>query len=110
MLLNPLLERRAKAVGGLKAACNFGAQNQAHRKYGEARARMNPKRTHRTQEVLCDRTASPWDIPERRPWHIDRRKALQRYSGQRAIRRQTERRPLSRQTHRLFQCLVQLLS
>jgi hypothetical protein len=30
------------------------------------------------REVLCDRSASPWDDPERRPSHADRRKALQR--------------------------------
>jgi len=29
-------------------------------------------------EVLCDRSASPWDDPERRPSHADRRKALRR--------------------------------
>jgi hypothetical protein len=28
--------------------------------------------------VICDRSASPWDDPERRPSHADRRKALQR--------------------------------
>jgi hypothetical protein len=27
---------------------------------------------------ICDRRASPWDDPERRPSHADRRKALQR--------------------------------
>jgi hypothetical protein len=27
---------------------------------------------------LCDRSASPWDDPDRRPSHADRRKALQR--------------------------------
>lgn len=30
------------------------------------------------KETLCDRSASPWDDPERRPSHADRRKALQR--------------------------------
>jgi hypothetical protein len=30
------------------------------------------------REALCDRSASPWDDPERRPSHADRRKALQR--------------------------------
>jgi hypothetical protein len=28
--------------------------------------------------VLCDRSASPWDDPDRRPSHADRRKALRR--------------------------------
>jgi len=31
-----------------------------------------------TREVICDRSASPWDDPARRPSHADRRKALQR--------------------------------
>jgi hypothetical protein len=30
------------------------------------------------QPQLCDRSASPWDDPDRRPSHADRRKALQR--------------------------------
>ena len=30
------------------------------------------------RDVICDRSASPWDDPERRPSHADRRKALQR--------------------------------
>ncbi len=30
------------------------------------------------REAVCDREASPWDDPERRPSHADRRKALQR--------------------------------
>jgi hypothetical protein len=30
------------------------------------------------KEALCDRSDSPWDDPQRRPSHADRRKALQR--------------------------------
>jgi hypothetical protein len=30
------------------------------------------------REAICDRSACPWDEPERRPSHADRRKALQR--------------------------------
>jgi DDE superfamily endonuclease len=30
------------------------------------------------REALCDRSDSPWDDPQRRPSHADRRKALQR--------------------------------
>jgi hypothetical protein len=30
------------------------------------------------REAVCDRSASPWDDPNRRPSHADRRKALQR--------------------------------
>jgi hypothetical protein len=33
---------------------------------------------NKSREEICDRTASPWDDPERRPSHADRRKALQR--------------------------------
>jgi DDE superfamily endonuclease len=61
------------------------------------------------KETLCDRTASPWDDPERRPSHADRRKALQRHCIQNEITHQAHRRPLSRKTHRLIQSLVQLL-
>ena len=35
------------------------------------------------REVIGDRSASPWDDPERRPSHADRRKALQRLCLQR---------------------------
>ncbi|GIW93203.1 MAG: hypothetical protein KatS3mg110_1244 [Pirellulaceae bacterium] len=34
---------------------------------------------NRPHEKLTDRSASPWDDPNRRPSHSDRRKALQRY-------------------------------
>jgi hypothetical protein len=36
------------------------------------------------REVLCDRSASPWDDAGRRPSHADRRKALQPCSRSRA--------------------------
>ena len=32
---------------------------------------------HQRKQNICDRTASPWDDPKRRPSHADRRKALQ---------------------------------
>ena len=34
---------------------------------------------NRGQQELCNRRASPWDDPERRPSHADRRKALRRH-------------------------------
>ena len=34
---------------------------------------------NRNHAELCDRTASPWDDPERRPSHADRRKALRKH-------------------------------
>jgi hypothetical protein len=33
---------------------------------------------YQPKEALCDRSDSPWDDPQRRPSHADRRKALQR--------------------------------
>ncbi len=33
---------------------------------------------HKPAEELCDRSASPWDDPDRRPSHADRRNALRR--------------------------------
>jgi hypothetical protein len=33
---------------------------------------------NRSNTTLCDRSASPWDDPTRRPSHADRRKALRR--------------------------------
>src|ERR1700733_11660565 len=33
---------------------------------------------YQPKEALCDRSDSPWDNPQRRPSHADRRKALQR--------------------------------
>jgi hypothetical protein len=33
---------------------------------------------HKPADELCDRSDSPWDDPERRPSHADRRKALRR--------------------------------
>jgi len=41
---------------------------------------------HQEQASLCDRSASPWDDPSRRPSHADRCKALRRCCIQRAIR------------------------
>ena len=65
---------------------------------------------HQPREALCDRAASPWDDPERRPSHADRRKALQRRCIEEAISRAAHRQPLTPKTRRLLQSLVQLLS
>ena len=64
---------------------------------------------HQPKETLCDRTASPWDDPERRPSHADRRKALQRHRLQEEILHAARRQPLAPKTHQLFHSLVQLL-
>jgi hypothetical protein len=41
----------------------------------------------RSHAQLCDRSASPWDNPERRPSHADRRNALRRWCLQTAMQR-----------------------
>lgn len=46
------------------------------------------------KETICDRSASPWDDPERRPSHADRRKALQRQCLGREFQRLAEGQPL----------------
>jgi len=57
---------------------------------------------------LCDRRASPWDTPERRPSHADRRKALRRtiLTQQFSAIRQTW--PLPPKILRLAKQLIQL--
>jgi hypothetical protein len=62
------------------------------------------------KRLVCDRRASPWDNPQRRPSHADRRKALQRHCLHQEITREKQRRPLSRKIQRLVQGLVQLVS
>ena len=47
------------------------------------------------KEALCDRSASPWDDPKRRPSHADRRKALQRLCLGREFQRLAEGQPLT---------------
>ncbi len=47
------------------------------------------------REALCDRSASPWDDPERRPSHADRRKALQRQCLGQEFMQLTEGQPLT---------------
>jgi hypothetical protein len=62
------------------------------------------------KEALCDRSAAPWDDPERRPSHADRRKALQRQCLGEEISRCGQRRPLSRKIRTLLRSLVQLVA
>jgi hypothetical protein len=59
---------------------------------------------------LCDRRESPWDRPDRRPSHADRRNALRRECLQTAIRHAGRRRPLSRKIQSLVRRLVKLLA
>lgn len=47
------------------------------------------------REAICDRSASPWDDPERRPSHADRRKALQRRCLEQEFQRLAEGQALT---------------
>jgi hypothetical protein len=59
---------------------------------------------------LCDRSGSPWDDPERRPSHADRRNALRRLGLESEIRDAGHRRPLTRKLRTLFRSLLKLLA
>jgi hypothetical protein len=50
----------------------------------------------RPKAQLCDRRERPWDDPERRPSHADRRNALCRSCLEQEFRRTQARQPLSR--------------
>jgi len=39
---------------------------------------VEPWAWRKSKRQICDRSASPWDDPDRRPSHADRRKALRR--------------------------------
>ncbi len=47
------------------------------------------------REAICDRSASPWDDPQRRPSHANRRKALQRECLGQEFQRLAEGQPLT---------------
>jgi DDE superfamily endonuclease len=61
------------------------------------------------KKALCDRSASPWDTPARRPSHADRRKALQRQSiaGEFSVRRLAEQ--VAPRIRRMLSRLVQMV-
>jgi DDE superfamily endonuclease len=65
---------------------------------------------HQPKQALCDRKASPWDDPARRPSQADRRKALQRACIRQEIARGGHRRPLTRKIQRLLRSLMQLVT
>jgi hypothetical protein len=62
----------------------------------------------RTHEQLCDRSQSPWDNPERRPSHADRRNALRRQCIRTEIQTAAKTQRLTRQFQRLLRRLVRL--
>lgn len=64
----------------------------------------------RSPRQLCDRSASPWDDPERRPSHADRRNALRRSCLREEFRTAGRRRRLPRKTQALFRRLLKLVA
>jgi hypothetical protein len=63
----------------------------------------------RPQKQICDRSASPWDDPDRRPSHADRRKALRHWILREEYSARGPRRPLPRKIRALFQRLLKLV-
>ncbi len=63
----------------------------------------------RPQGHLSDRRASPWDDPQRRPSHADRRKSLQRQCVREEYSALWHGQPLSRKTQNLFHRLAALV-
>lgn len=61
------------------------------------------------QAQLCDRSASPWDDPTRRPSHADRLKALRRQCLRAEFSATTVDRPIPRKFRQLFQRVVSLV-
>jgi hypothetical protein len=59
---------------------------------------------------LCDRSDSPWDDPDRRPSHADRRNVLRRRCLQDAIQRCQGRHRLGRKFRALLRRLLKLIS
>ncbi len=58
-------------------------------------------------ERLRDRRQSPWDDPDRRPSHADKRKALQRHCLEQEYQRVCHGRPLPQEIQRLIETLLQ---
>jgi hypothetical protein len=62
------------------------------------------------KRLLCQRQASPWDDPKRRPSHADRRKALHRHCLRQAFSRASRRRRPTRKIQRLLHALLRLVT
>lgn len=62
----------------------------------------------REHKQLCDRSASPWDDPDRRPSHADRRKALRQEILRHELNTITTTGRLSRKIKQLAQSLIAL--
>jgi hypothetical protein len=63
---------------------------------------------HRPHAELCDRSDSPWDDPDRRPSHANRRKALRHQFLQNELNAITRRRTLPTQILDLTRWLAKL--
>jgi hypothetical protein len=63
---------------------------------------------HKPADELCDRRESPWDNPDRRPSHADRRKALRRQTLHNEYSSLSTTHRLSSQIHSLYKRLLQL--
>ena len=59
-------------------------------------------------DELCDRSDSPWDHPDRRPSHADRRKALQAACLAEEFSRRAPRAKLPRKFRTLLQRLLRI--
>jgi len=58
------------------------------------------------REALCDRSDSPWDDPQRRPSHADRRKALQRSCLAEEFSHLERRQPVASEIRRFVAGLI----
>jgi hypothetical protein len=63
---------------------------------------------HKPAEELCDRSDSPWDDPQRRPSHADRRKALRRQTLHNEYSSLSPAHRLSSKIRSLYERLLQL--
>jgi len=58
------------------------------------------------QEILCDRSVSPWDDAQRRPSHADRRKAFQRQCLQQEFQQLCQRHAVDEEIHQFVTGLL----
>lgn len=65
---------------------------------------------NRPHAELCDRSHSPWDDPERRPSHADRRNALRRSCLQLEFQNTVGPHRVSRKIRQLFTCLLRMVA
>lgn len=63
---------------------------------------------HKPAEEIRDRSQSPWDDPDRRPSHADRRKALRRQTLQNEYSSLSATHRRSSKIRFLYECLLQL--